>query len=488
MSIHVQISEEAALRLKKQQRNATLLSILSSFLIIIAVGLILGIFLLPNIVKESPVIVSYTSSLPQAEEVQKKTPTKAVSKPAVASSSVARVIAAQTDSSTAIPIPDTLETAPSLEFGNENDFGDAWSEEVATDVGGGFAGIPVTMRKRCSAEDRMERLLSEGGTPETEAAVLKALDWFQRTQKSDGSWTVDHPVAMTGFSLLAYLGHCETPQSPKYGETVLKGITYLVDVGMKNNGRLTDKDPTKNSWVYDHAIATYALAEAYTFCNQLRIEVPNLDVVVEKAGEMVMKGQNNVGGWLYKFEDGSEGDNSVGFWMIQALKACKHTGIWKDSDFTRYSREALSWLEKAQGKNGDQEGAIGYRGKPGKKNGLTGGGALCFQLWGRADSKEAKKALNYTVKNYSEFVFGDKDKGNLYHHYYNVQALINQGGPEWKAYNLSFRDNLLKAQTEAGTWPNLNGGHYCVNEHMSTSLSTLMLEAYYRFLPGTGEK
>ena len=37
---------------------------------------------------------------------------------------------------------------------------------------------------------------------------------------------------MTGISLLAYLAHCETPLSEEFGETVLKGISFLVDLGM----------------------------------------------------------------------------------------------------------------------------------------------------------------------------------------------------------------------------------------------------------------
>ena len=42
-----------------------------------------------------------------------------------------------------------------------------------------------------------------------------------------------------------------------------------------------------------------------------------------------MQGQTGQGGWVYRFESNGGGDNSVGFWQIQALKACKHTGLWK---------------------------------------------------------------------------------------------------------------------------------------------------------------
>ena len=228
-----------------------------------------------------------------------------------------------------------------------DDLGDGWGDGPGD--GGGFGGIPATMKKRCSKADRLARLRESGGTPECEEAVVKALIWLKTTQKEDGSWTSDYPVAMTGFALLAFLGHCETPQSPEFGVNVTRGITYLINVGLKNKGRLSTKDANSNQWVYEHGIATYALAEAYTFCNQLNIEIPELDNVTKKAGDMIMAGQGESGGWVYRYAPTNDGDNSVGFWQIQALKACKHTGLFSESKLTKAGRKALEWLEKAQG-------------------------------------------------------------------------------------------------------------------------------------------
>lgn len=483
MSIHAQLSSEALQRLQQQRRNSTISSFVVSILFVVLLALILGFFLLPNISKEIPVIVTYASNLDEEDEVQqKKVTTKVMRKPSSPSSSMAKVIAANTQSPTSIPVPDQIVNTPSLDFGDGDDFGAGWGDGSGTGGGGGFAGIPATMQKRCSPADRMARLLAEGGTPECEDAVVKALDWLQTTQNPDGSWTGDHPVAMTGLALLACLGHCETPQSPKYGETVLKAITYLIDVGMKNDNRLSNKDATNIQWVYDHGIAAYALAEAYTFCSQLKIPIPNLDTVTKGSIDMIMQGQNDVGGWLYKFASGNEGDNSVGFWQIQAMKAGKHTGLWPNSKFTKPSREALKWLEKCQGR----DGAIGYRGDPNRSPGLTGGGVLAFQMWDRGNASHARKGVKWIAEN-SEFEWG-QESSNLYYHYYHAQAMINHGGKEWDDYNLLFRDSLLKAQNPDGSWSQRDIKHGPVNPHMATCLATLMLEVYYRFLPGTGGK
>ena len=138
---------------------------------------------------------------------------------------------------------------------------------------------------------------------------------------------------MTGFALLVFLGRCETPNSEEYGDAVTRAIVYLVGLGMKNDGRLATSDVGSHAWVYEHGIATYALAEAYTFCSNLGISIPNLDKVTKTAGDMIIQGQGDSGGWVYGYKSTNGGDNSVGYWQIQALKACLHTKLWDEKAF-----------------------------------------------------------------------------------------------------------------------------------------------------------
>ena len=480
MSIHAELSPEAKARLEAQRRNSTISSVIISILVVVLIGLILGIFAIKVMVKETPTIVTYESNLTEDTNLEeRKVQTSLDRKPSSPSSSMAKVIAANTSSQVAVPVPDVDVTTPSLDFGDGDGFGSGWGDGDGT--GGGFGNIPAALKKRCSLEDRLARLKETGGTPECEEAVVKALRWLKQTQKPDGSWTTQHPVAMTGFALLAYLGHCETPLSEEFGDSVLRAMTYLINVGLKKDGRLTNKDAGSIQWVYDHGIATYALAESYTFCKSLNIHVPELDKVTKKSAEMIMAGQTEVGGWLYKYAPGNSGDNSVGYWQIQALKAAKHTGLLDESKLNRVGRKSLEWLDKAQGSNG----AIGYRGNASQSPGLTGGGVLAFQMWEKANSKQAADGIRYVEKN-SEFKWGT-ESANLYYHYYNAQAMINEGGKAWEAYNKRFRDELLKAQATNGTWQQ-KVKHGPIDVHMATCMATLMLEVYYRFLPGTGSK
>jgi len=480
MSLHAQLSPAALEALRKQKRQSTISSIIISLLSILLIGLVLGFFLLDNYVRETPTIITYAANLNEEQQVQeRKVTTQIQRKPSSPSSSQAKVIAAATASPTAIPVPEIEVITPSESFGDTDDFGFGFGDDVG--MNGGFSGIPSNMRKRCTPQDRAQRLRESGGTPECEVAVEKALQWLKATQNPDGSWGNANKGAMTGFALLAYLGRCETPMSAEYGLNVLNGMLYLIDLAKNNGGRLAQSAENSHQFVYEHGIATYALAEAYTFCRQLQINVPELAETTKNAGDMIISGQGTSGGWVYRYASTSGGDNSVGFWQIQALKACLHTGLWQDGELERVLVKAVEWLKRVQGPNG----AIGYQSNPTRSPGLTGGGVLCIQLVEGPRSPAASKGVQYIVQN-SEFEWGNKS-ANLYYHYYNAQAMINYGGKEWDDYNARFRDTLLANQSSEGTWNRPRDNHDAINEHMATCLATMMLEVYYRFLPATGE-
>jgi hypothetical protein len=481
MSLHANLSPEALEHLRQQRRNSTISSCLVSFLFVVLVGLVLGFFLLNPMIKEPPVIVTIDRGTPIEEPPQPpKTHPSTERNPSSPSAFKTKVIAFTGMSDMAIPVPDVDVFTPSLEFGDGDDFGNMGGESFGP--GGQFINIPPSMNKRCSPKDRLSRLRETGGTPECEEAVVKALRWMKSTQRPDGSWGPQYPAAMTGLALLAYLGHCETTQSPEFGETVSKAIAYLVNIGLKNEGRLTSTGTFGgHQTVYEHGICTYALAEAYTLCKGFQITIPDLDIVTTKAAHIIMDGQGTTGGWGYGYASNGN-DNSVGFWQIQAVKASNHTGLIDDDTFNKVSRKALDFISSVQGPNG----AVGYRNNPNQSPQLTGGAMLCFQMLDKGNAKEVRKGMKY-IKDNTTFKWGDPS-ANLYYHYYNAQAMINEGGREWDKYNDMFRDELLKAQNSEGSWTQAGIKHGPINQHMATCLATLMLEVYYRFLPGTGRK
>ncbi|MEN8693580.1 MAG: prenyltransferase/squalene oxidase repeat-containing protein [Akkermansiaceae bacterium] len=498
MSLHAQLSPEAQARLAAQRRTSTVSSLLIALLVLALIAVILMIIGLAIPSKEIPTIVSYSAGSEAEEDLQqRKVQTNTQRKPSSPSSSMAKVIASTTASPTAIPIPEVDVPDPSTNFGDGDDFGDGWGDG-GDGAGGGFGNIPVAMKKRCSLADRLARLEANGGTKECEDAVVKALQYFQKTQSKDGSWTKDRKVSMTSLALLAYLGHCETAQSEEFGETVFSAITYLVNKSMKNNGKLAD-DFKNDHWCYDHSIAVYALAEAYTLCVKSFSEnIPNLEEAVLKSGQFMINSQHKSGGWDYGYKEDSKrgGDTSIVGWHVQALKACNHTGL-EFKNIRKCSRAALDYMESKQMKSG----AIGYSGPKlhGDQDGTTlaAVGALCFQMWDKSSSPVVRKACKFIDSN-MRFEWEGPDS-DIYGHYYAAQAMINYGGDYWKSYNKLFRDQVLKAQAKDGSFKDVasNGkgkikavgslfkGGGSTNTHYRTALATMMLEVYYRFLPSS---
>ena len=496
MSLHAQLSPEAQQRLSAQKRTSTLTSLLIAILLMVLIGLILMIVAIASITKFVPPYTVYsgtdeTDSDPKLKKVQ----TSIQSKPSPPSLSMSKVIVVNSESPVAVPVPDFPTPDPSSNIGDGNDFGEGWGQGTGTGPGGPAGRIPTKFRKRCSKEDRISSLTESGGTPACEDAVVSSLRWLKSTQSPDGSWT-NRPTSMTGLALLAYLGHCETAGSAEFGETVLRAITFLVNKSMKNNGKLAD-DLNEKHWPYEHAIATYALAEAYTLCvKTFQENIPNLEEAVMDAGQFLINSQHQSGGWDYGYSEDSTrgGDVSIVGWHMQALKACQYTGL-DFANLRKCYKKGIDYLKRMQ----SADGALGYsspNGLHGDGTTLAAVGALCFQIWDDAANREARKAVKFMDRKMN-FAWNTPD-ADLYGHYYAVQAMINHGGKTWEKYNSMFRDEVLNNQSQDGSFKDLGGGqkvnavgasfvgNSAMAKHYRTCLATLMLESYYRFLPSAG--
>lgn len=142
MSIHAELAPEAKARLAAQRRNSTITSAIIAFLVIVVVGMVLGLFLLPNMLKESPTIVTYQSNEIREEKPnQEKLRITIQRKPTPPSSAMAKVIAATTVSNVSIPVPDMVVDVQSVDFGDGDDFGGGWGDGLEFGKGGGGASF-----------------------------------------------------------------------------------------------------------------------------------------------------------------------------------------------------------------------------------------------------------------------------------------------------------------------------------------------------------
>jgi hypothetical protein len=365
-------------------------------------------------------------------------------------------------------------------------------EEIASPPEGSvayFARVPASMRFRHD-EKRLQMIQLGGGSMESEEAVVRGLRWLKSTQNADGSWTGSNQCAMTGFALLAYLGHCETPLSEEFGDSCLRAITFLVNRGMAKDGILASSGE-KNHLPYEHPIATYALAEALAWCGQLNINVPNLPEATRKAGQFIIHNQHESGGWDYGYsESGSRGgDLSITSWQLQALKACQEAGVSLEN-LNRCARKAMDYVESRQ----DSHGGFGYAGKgdshaPNGYHTLTGAGTFCLQRWNKEASDSARRGLGYLASK-SRFDFNGEDC-DLYGHFYEAHAMRYQGGKAWNLHQAMVMPQLIENQEADGSWkvpgggkkPNAVAAAFIGNVHYRNCLCILILESYYRIVP-----
>ena len=114
MSLHAQLSPEAQQKLHAQRRNSTLSSIAISILFIVLMSLVLGLFLLPQIIKETPVVVVYEAADAEEPTENQKVQKTIDKKPTPTSVSVAKVITSASQANVAIPVPDVAFSPPSI--------------------------------------------------------------------------------------------------------------------------------------------------------------------------------------------------------------------------------------------------------------------------------------------------------------------------------------------------------------------------------------
>jgi len=373
------------------------------------------------------------------------------------------------------------------------------------DMGKSLATLPKNFQinsaysGRLSTQSRAGAIGRYGGggtkTDQLEGAVYRALNWLQKNQNEDGSWGGARKASMTGLALLTFLAHGETQVSKQYGETVQKGVQWLMDTGRKNKNVFAAQNVE-----YQHAIATYALAEDYALT-----QIGDLLTVLEGAVEKIVVSQSPTGAWEYGYNNKMTrpderplgGDLSISGWNIQALKAAKNAGV-KVKGLDEAMRKALDFCKAVYD---DKTHRFGYAKKGGGSEGLLGVGILSMMFLGAGDSKEARGA----IREASAKVKCDWSKakeGNSYVWYYITQAMFQGGGSYWVSWNREFRDTLLKNQMPDGHWtvpgsrddvpvrpPNADEkwhaqvGHPKDSPVYHTTMLCMMLEVYYRFLP-----
>jgi hypothetical protein len=284
-------------------------------------------------------------------------------------------------------------------------------------------------------------------------------------------------TGVTALALLAFLGAGYTHEEGQYADQVDRTIRWLIRQ-QREDGFLGGK-ATHFEQMYCHAMATYALAEAYGMQSDLSSDARLREPLV-RAVAYIVDNQNPDGGWRYV--KGQSSDMSIFGWQLMALKSAEIAGL------TIPESTKVNMVRFLKDRSlGQNKGLAGYRlvgGQPlPPTDSMTAEALFCKQMLGISRTNQASlEAVEFIMRHVPR-----SSTHNLYFWYYGTLAMYQYGGTPWREWNESLRETLIAEQRTrghlAGSWdPKAPWGPYG-GRVFSTALSTLCLEVYYRFLP-----
>ena len=357
-------------------------------------------------------------------------------------------------------------------------------------------------------------LVDNGGGKETEDAVRAALLWLRDHQAPDGSWgaagwaqrcgrgpkhlaacqgppgptgrsnpglgEAQHDVGVSALALLAYLGNGQTHRVGPFKETVRRGLRFLRRT-QAQDGSVGFRGPGPT--IYDHALSTMALCEAYAITRDLELRRP-----AQAAVDFALAAQNPGFGWRYGVRPG-DNDTSVTGWFILALKAARTAGLAVPD---RAFFDARAWLDRTT----SSRGATGYAGPDGLSAVLGGNeahyepvpcmtavGVVCRLFTGQ---KASERAVRQGAQVLSDCPPAwEPRRLNFYYWYYATYAQFQVGGQAWERWNPAMKEALLPHQRqggcEDGSWDPIDEWGGPGGRVYATAINALTLEIYYRY-------
>ena len=302
-----------------------------------------------------------------------------------------------------------------------------------------------------------------GGSPTTEALTNGSL-WIVRQQQADGSYA-DAPspgdIEATALVLLAFLGDGSTLQSGPHQQVLQRGIGWLlaqqqVD-GMIGAG---GQHP-----VARHALATYALAEAYGLSGDRAL----LRGGLVDAIHWLLAQQQPSGGFA-SGDAGATADTLTTTSCLMALTSAKFFGV----DVGVSLKAAASWYDAV----GD--GSTGAHRLHAEASGEVPATATAASLFARFFLGEDPKEVPI-MRQSADLLLLQADVKDPWCAYWTTYALYQMGGRPWTTWSRRLQEGIVQTQSKApgaeGSWDPPPGGSRLV----TTALRALTLEAYYRY-------
>jgi hypothetical protein len=340
--------------------------------------------------------------------------------------------------------------------------------------------------------------------PVAGTAVQSALQWLRAHQDADGRWDADgfmkhdkggasdgagnpvHDVGVTGLAVLAFLGAGNTTSAGPHRDAVQRGVQWLV-AQQDDQGRLGTAASV--DFVYDHAIATLALCEAFGLSKADELRTP-----AQKAIDYLEAHRNPYMVWRYQPRDG-DNDTSVTAWCTMAYRSAADFGLKINEGALRM---IATWLDQV---TDPLTGHAGYtkRGEPSSRHPgdhalefppkanetLTAAALLARFLLGQdpAANEVMTRAADTIAAKPPRWSAEDGTIDCLAW-YFGTNALVQVGGERWRAWERELRNAVVTTQRSdgsfAGSWDPVGVWDEDGGRVYATALLALALECAER--------
>jgi len=333
----------------------------------------------------------------------------------------------------------------------------------------------------------------------TRFAIEDGLRWLKAHQDDDGRWDCDafmkhdregdvdgageagHDIGVTALALLAMLADGSTTQAGPHQQSVQRAMHWLVTQQQQNGliGKTTPHD-----YIYGHAIATLALAEAFANGEDDALRAP-----LQQAINYLESHRNPYAVWRYQPRD-NDNDTAVTSW-------CAHAYLTARDHNLRVNKQALklveTWLDQvadpATGHHGYTRqgqpsarlaGDHAERFPPDKNEAITATALFLRQQLGQQVGERdiCRKAADLVVAKLPAWT---PEAGNidLYAWYWGSLSMHRAGGAWWQRWNKAVNEALVIGQSKQGatrgSWDPIGVWGEAGGRVYATAIATLTL-------------
>lgn len=319
------------------------------------------------------------------------------------------------------------------------------------------------------AFETIEARGNEFVTPEAQAAVDRGLAWLAARQHQNGSFgsaQYRENVAVTSLACMAFLSAGHTPRRGVYGNTVQRGIEFVLS-RTRPNGFIIEEESASHGPMYGHGFSTMFLAEIYGMS-------PSNDVrqKLDRSVRLIVATQNKEGGWRYQPRT-EDADVSVTVAQVMALRAARNAGIFVPKETIDRSMEYVKACQ-------NPDGGFAYQLTRRRESQFprSAAGVVALYSAGIYEGQELQNGLEYLMQHLPQGDVYRYESNYYYGHYYAVQAMWHAGGDHWRRWYPAIRDELIRRQLPSGAWPDT----YICHEY-GTAMALLVLQMPNNYLP-----